>query len=154
MRILRPGFNSQQVSHYYMMSTFGKSTYNHSIVGLFCKKNIKQLLRVNEYKQSNKIAYIYIQYYCNNIFSFLNLNIFSFFFVVYTQYSFLLIAVLVINSMAFPYLLIGIVPLFVLFIWFREYYMRAAREIRRLEASCKFHRVSFFVHLFDEIFQL
>ena len=54
------------------------------------------------------------------------------------QYSFLLTAVLTINTISFPYLLIGIVPLFIIFIWFREYYMRAAREIRRLEASCKF----------------
>jgi len=46
--------------------------------------------------------------------------------------------VVLINIITVPYILILVVPMVAFFLWFRSYYMNTAREIKRLEASCKY----------------
>ena len=46
-------------------------------------------------------------------------------------------AVLVLNVAAMPYLLAAVIPIIVLFLFIRHYYLKSSREIKRLEAMSK-----------------
>ena len=63
-------------------------------------------------------------------------------------------AILALNVVFMPYLLIAAVPTVLLFLFIRHYYLKSAREIKRLEAMsksecfvCKLFFSSFYIFL-------
>ena len=49
------------------------------------------------------------------------------------------------NVVAIPYMLVGVVPLLLIFYWLRNYYLKTAGEIKRLEATGKSFSSGFFL---------
>lgn len=52
---------------------------------------------------------------------------------------------MIVNVVAMPFMLVGLVPLLLIFYWLRNYYLKTAGEIKRLEATGK----SFFLPFFN-----
>ena len=46
-------------------------------------------------------------------------------------------AAVIVNVVAMPFMLVGLVPLLLIFYWLRNYYLKTAGEIKRLEATGK-----------------
>lgn len=51
------------------------------------------------------------------------------------------VAVVIVNCISVPYMVIVFVPLFIVFVLMRRYYMKSGVEIRRLEGVCKYQRL-------------
>ena len=49
----------------------------------------------------------------------------------------LAVAIILLSVSSLPYLLIGAVPVVVIFVWLRQYYVKTAREIKRIESLSK-----------------
>lgn len=47
----------------------------------------------------------------------------------------MVVAVVIINVMTMPFILVGLVPLILVFYCLRNYYLKTTREIKRLEAT-------------------
>ena len=60
-------------------------------------------------------------------------------------------AILMLNVVFMPYLLAAAIPIVALFLFIRYYYLKTAREVKRIEAMSKFrivlHLAIFFFHV-------
>ncbi|XP_078379983.1 ATP-binding cassette sub-family C member 4-like [Oculina patagonica] len=55
----------------------------------------------------------------------------------FLQLGLMVVAVVIINVMTMPFILVGLVPLILVFYCLRNYYLKTSREIKRLEATAR-----------------
>ena len=58
-------------------------------------------------------------------------------FVCLFQLTILAFAILLLNVISIPYLLLVVVPVVAMFLYIRQYYLKTSREVKRLEAASK-----------------
>lgn len=56
---------------------------------------------------------------------------------VFFQLVVLALAIILLSVSSQPYLLLGAVPVVMIFVWLRQYYVKTAREIKRIESLSK-----------------
>ena len=49
----------------------------------------------------------------------------------------LALAIILLTVSSQPYLLLGAIPVVMIFVWLRQYYVKTAREIKRIESLSK-----------------